>query len=491
MKRIFLLFAFIICFHLLLYPQIKIRKFTLEEVIELAKQQSPDALSSKNRFLSSYWAYNTYKAQYLPVLALDATLPSLNRSIQKYPLSDGTDTYVKKNYIDDWMNLTLKKTVGTTGGQLFMNSYLQRSDNFVNDKSAYLTSPIVIGFSQPLSSYNYHNWAKKIEPLKFEEAKKRYCEETEDIAIKATNMFFNLLLAQMNISIAEQNLSNNDTLYKIAEKRFEFGKIAENELLQIQLGQLNSNNELEQAKINFEVQLLSFKSFLGIKDFDKVELIAPVEVYDIEVNVQKALAEAKLNRSDAIAFERSLLEAKSYLKSTQSQSKFSANLYCNFGLTQNAGIISDAYSNPLDQETVTLGIHVPLLDWGLSKGRVKMAEANQQLVQTIIDQQKIDFEQNIFLKVMMFNNLCNQLFVSSKADTVSRKRYNVTKDRYLIGKIGITEVNIALSDQNNAKRNYISSLRTYWAIFHELRRLTLYDFINNEPIKFDFSKFEL
>jgi outer membrane protein TolC len=327
--------------------------------------------------------------------------------------------------------------------------------------------------------------------MRFEEAKKRYCEEKEDIAIKATNMFFNLLLAQMNITIAEQNLINNDTLYKIAEKRFQFGKIAENELLQIQLGQLNSDNELEQARINFEVQLLSFKSFLGIKNFDKLLLIPPVKVYDIEVNVQKAIAEAKANRSDAIAFERSLLEAQSYLKNTQSQSRFNANLYCSFGLTQQSEVVLDAYRELLDQESITLGVHVPILDWGLSRGRVKLAESNQNLVKTIISQQKIDFEQNIYLKVMSFNTLPNQLFVAARADTISKKRYEVTKDRYLIGKIGITEVNIALSDQNNARRSFISALRNYWVTFRELKKLTCFDFIKNEPLKFDISEFQL
>ena len=43
--------------------------------------------------------------------------------------------------------------------------------------------------------------------------------------------FFSLALAQINKQIAEMNYSNADTLFRIAQGRYQLGTIAEDELL--------------------------------------------------------------------------------------------------------------------------------------------------------------------------------------------------------------------------------------------------------------------
>ena len=55
--------------------------------------------------------------------------------------------------------------------------------------------------------------------------------EMEQICINTTRLFFNLMVSQIEMNIAELNLANNDTILKIARGRFELGKIAENELV--------------------------------------------------------------------------------------------------------------------------------------------------------------------------------------------------------------------------------------------------------------------
>ena len=48
----------------------EVRKLTLDEVIKLSEEQSPNALMAKHRFRSSYWQYRTFVAQYRPSLTL-------------------------------------------------------------------------------------------------------------------------------------------------------------------------------------------------------------------------------------------------------------------------------------------------------------------------------------------------------------------------------------------------------------------------------------
>jgi outer membrane protein TolC len=140
----------------------------------------------------------------------------------------------------------------------------------------------------------------------------------------------------------------------------------------------------------------------------------------------------------------------------------------------------------LDEERLELGIKVPLLDWGKSRGSIKMAESNQDLVITAVEQEVIDFRQNVFINVMEYNMQKNQLFIAAKSDTVAQKRYDVTQKRYMIGKINdILELSLAQVDNDNAKIGYYRSLMTYWKSYYEIRRLTLFDFQRNIPISID------
>lgn len=466
------------------------RFLTLNEVIEIARERSPDALMARHRYRGRYWQYRTFRAGYLPNLRLDATIPNLNRSISPITLPDGSDIFIRRSLATSSANLSLNQTIGLTGGQLFVRSGLQRIDLIGDEdnKVSYLATPVNIGYSQPIFSYNQHKWERRIEPLRYEEARKQYIESLEEISIRATNFFFDLLLAQINKDINEITLSSNDTLYQIAKGRYELGRIAENDLLQMELNVLNSEAVLEQSYIDYEAALFRFRSFLALDETRTLELLPPDEPHNIRVDVGVALAEARKNRADMLTRERQIIEAESQVDQARAENRFNANLFAVYGLTQSAEDFSDAYRNPLDQQQLTIGIQIPILDWGVSRGRVRMAESNRELVNTTVEQAMVDFEQEIFLRVMEFNMLDNQLEIARKADVIAEKRYEVTRQRFLIGRIDIIDLNLALEEKDRAKQRYLAALRNYWRGFYEMRLITLYDFVNDRPITVSFNE---
>ncbi len=117
-----------------------------------------------------------------------------------------------------------------------------------------------------------------------------------------------------------------------------------------------------------------------------------------------------------------------------------------------------------------------------------MAESNRELVSTTVNQALVDFEQEVMLRVMEFNMLKSQLEIAEKADIIAQKRYEVTRERFLIGRIDIIELNLALEEKDRSKQRYLAALRTYWRGFYEMRRLTLYDFLNNRPLEMDYDE---
>jgi outer membrane protein TolC len=464
---------------------------SLSDVIYIAQQQSPDALIAKHRFRRSYWEYKTFKANYLPQLRADAIVPDFNRSIEIVTLPNGVDIFQERSFARTSADLSINQKVGFAGGELFVNSGLSRLDNFTDSTTltSYRANAINIGYSQPIFRFNPYKWDKKIEPIKYTQAQSVYLENMEQVAITATNYFFNLLLAQIEREIAYKNMYNYDTLYRIAIGRFNLGKIAENELLQLELNYLRATAAVENAELNLENNLFKLKSFLRVKNDAILQLIPPNETYHFPVDAATAIDEAKDNSSTSLDLEIQLLEAASQVNQAKRTNRFEAELNAVFGLTGTNDQFSRVYKEPLDQQQVALGLSIPLVDWGLAKGSIKMAESSEELVMTSVEQERIDFEQNVFLTVMQFNMQENQLMIAAKSDTVAQKRYDITQKRYMIGKVNdVLELNNAQIDYDNAKKSYFQALQTYWINYFELRKLTLYDFRDKQKIKFNLSE---
>lgn len=468
------------------FSQKPVNRLTLDEVLQLAKDQSPQAILAKHRFRASYWEYRTYKAEFLPSLTMNATLPEYNRSLTKYQKDDGSFKYIETNSNTTSLGFELNQNIGLTGGRLYVNSSLDRNDDFKSDSSSYKSVPYQIGFIQPIFGFNKLRWKKKIEPIKYEEAKRNYLQSLENISMDASRLFFDLILAQQNLNTAKMNYANSDTLYKIAKGRYNIGTIAENELLQMELSFLNAGSDVSDAEVDLQVKKAKIKSYLGLNDQYDLELIIPSKIPKTDVKYDDVLSFAKTNNPKILEYQRNLIEADQNVAQARSERGFSANLNINYGINRDAELLKDSYSNYNDLQSFRIGLIVPILDWGLGKGKVKMAQSSREVIRTTVEQALTDFEQDVFLKVMQFNRQDDQVALSAKADTISQNRYNVTKQRFLIGKIDVLDLNVAQSERDQAKQKYINTLSNFWQFYYNMRKLTLFDFDSEKPLEMDF-----
>jgi len=461
-------------------------RLTMEQVVEIAQSDAPDVQLAQTRLSNRYWSYQTFLADYKPLINFSATLPDLNRSINSITLPDGGEAFIQRSLMNNQVGLSLRQDVALTGGTIFLNTNLSRLDIFSTNGNpgsiSYFSTPVSISFVQPIFNFNELKWNRKIEPLRYQEAKRSYSEDMEQTAFEAVQLFFDVLIAQLNVQAAEQEKSNADTLYEISKGRFEVGKIAETELLQIELSVANAENALAQATLNLQSSTEQLRNFLGIQEVVRFEMIAPTEIPDFIVEADRALQFALRNRSETIAFERRLRQAERDVAVAKGQTGPQVNLTGNFGLSQTASELDLAYQDLLNQERVTLSLQIPIADWGSSQARREVAQSNLELEQMNVQQERVNFERNILLKVQQFDLVRNQIDRALRAYEISQKRQQMTRNRYYIGKIGITELNIAVQEQEAARRNYISALQSFWLAYYDLRRSTLYDFANDRPL---------
>lgn len=454
-------------------------ELTLDEIVARAKSRSPAALRAETRRENRYWNYRFFRSNYNPQLRLGGTVPGFSQAVNSVIQPDGSVGFreVRQNLMD--LELGMEQTIAATGGNISINSSTNRFDNFLAPDGSPQTQwsgvPVNIRLSQPIFAFNPLKWDKKIEPLVYEESKREFIEEMEQISQTVTQLFFDFLISQVNFEIASKNLTNTQEILKIEQGRYNIGTTYEDKLLQVELQVLQARQDLAQARLDLEANSLRLKSYVGLNETAELALIPPRELPEFDVNVDEAIELAFQNRAEALGFDRRILEAESGVAQARGQ-RFNMFLNASYGLNNAALNWQDVYQDPNRQTLVNLSFLVPILDWGRNKARMGQAEANKKLVEYTVEQDIINFEQEIFTKVKNFSMLKERLEITKMSDEVADKRYDISLRRYQNGNVTITDLNIAQQEKDQNRRAYIQSLRDFWTAYYELRQLTLYDF---------------
>ena len=462
-------------------------RLSLDDCIAMARRQSIDAAVALGELRSAYWQWRSYKADLLPEVSLSGTAPSWNKRYSSYQQADGSLSFVRNDYLglDGAVNITQK--LWPTGGTLSVESsldYLHQSGSG-GSQNQFMSLPVAITLQQPLFSVNHLKWNRRIEPLRYREAQARFLTETEQVAMQAINLYFGLLLAGEQVNIAKQNLQTAEKLYEVAQAKRRMGTISENDVLQLRLDVLTARSALTNSESNRQARQFALRSFLDVEA--DIEPVVPEDVPQVRLDYDNVLNHALQNNALATTMRRRQMEAD-YAVATARANRQSINLYAQLGYTGNADNLNAAYRNLLSNEVVSVGITVPLLDWGKRKGQRRMAESNREIVQGQLRQQSQDFRQDIFILTEQFNNQAEQLLIACEADTIARRRYHTNVETFKIGSISTLELSDAQKAKDQARQNRIQQLFNYWYYYYQLRSIALWDFERGCELSEDFEK---
>jgi outer membrane protein TolC len=460
-----------------------VRAMSLDGVVAMAKLESRAAAQARDRFRSSLWAFRVQRASYLPTLSLIGTAPDLTRSISKLSLPDGSEAFVRQSYNSSGLRLSIGKTIGSTGGEVVVETSLERLDLLDGTgRPTYLSTPLSVALRQPLFAFNPHRWQDRIEPLRLEEARRDYAEEAEGIAITAAQNFFDVVSAIDQLETARDNTASTDTLLAATRARRDAGKSSEDELLQSELASLNARLELQRAEQELRARSFSLRSYLGLRDTDEVHPQITFRVPAVTADVATALDQARANRAVVVAQERRRLEAERDLAESRSQPGRAVDLFVSYGLNQSTNELGSLYDTGQEHERATLGIRVPILDWGRAHAHERLTESNAEVTMLAVEQAALDLEQDVTQAVLEFNVQSERIRIAAKADDVAGRRYAAAEQRYLSGQGDAAALNVALAEKDAARRAHVESLRGYWMAYFNLRRTTGFDFATRRPI---------
>jgi len=465
-------------------------KLDLEKTITMANDSSLSAFRFQNMYLSGYWEYRSYKAARLPSLKLNMTPAQYYRNItRRYDSGQDIDVYREQQMFSAGAGLNLAQNFDLLGGTFYVDTQLDYMRNFGDSKSnQFSTIPFRIGYQQNLLGFNPFRWDRKIEPLKFEKVKKQYLYNAESVSEEAVNYFFSLAMAQAEYRLAQDNVATTDTLYAIGEQRQKIASISQADLLTLKLDKVNARNTLKNAEISRKRAMSALATFLNMDRNSYIEVDLPARPRHIDIPADRAIALAHENNPEYVEQRQNVLEAEREVDRTKKEARFNASFNASMGFNQVADNISAAYRNMLQQDLVSFTVSIPLVDWGVRKGKYNMAKNNLNVVKIAARQEEISLEEDVMMTVSDFSVQQDMIASAEEALDLADLAYDQTRRRFIIGKADINSLTLALNRQQEARKNYIQALQNYWLNYYKIRKLTLHDFESGMSLadRFDF-----
>lgn len=273
--------------------------------------------------------------------------------------------------------------------------------------------------------------------------------------------------------MAKENVATTDTLYRTGQERHKIAAISQADLLTLKLDAINARNTLQNADIALKRAMFSLASYLNFDKNTEIRLRLPSRPHDMDIPVDQALTLARENNPKFLEVRQEVLEAEQQVDKTKKETLFNASLNASIGFNQVATQFKEVYKNPLQQDLVSISISIPLIDWGVRKGKYNIAKSNLNVTQISARQTEVTLEEDVIMTVGDFNVQQNLIASAEEALDIAIMAYNETKQRFMIGKADINSLTLSLNRQQEAQRNYITALQNYWLSYYKIRKLHL------------------
>jgi outer membrane protein TolC len=319
-------------------------------------------------------------------------------------------------------------------------------------------------------------WDERLQSLNAVVAERGYLEAREDVARTTADAFFNLYAQQMTLANAAFNAAVNDTLYTLNKGRYEVGKIGENDLLKSELALLRARAAVDDAKLNRDRAEAALRRMIAYPAERSLAIVTPDSIPVVDADPDVAVAQALKNSSTMQQNELDNTTTKRGIAQAKANNRFNASVVASAGFNQTAATFGPAYQAPLGSQTLTVGVNLPMLQWGKGTADVQEATAFAERSAANNKMRHDQLEEDARFAALGLQQAQRNVLLAAKADTVAAKQFEVARNRYIIGKIQNDALYLAQGEKDAAVLANVQALRNYWMSFYLLRRLTLYDF---------------
>lgn len=457
---------------------------TLADAVALALKQGLSAEASRDVLAQARARDRAFNARLMPQVSLDGTSANYNHAISGILQPTGETRFLPQSQSESAVGLKISQPLPWFGSKLSVGSYIDRVDvNGPQSVRTYYSKPFVVSIQQDLLKPRTTLWDEKAQDLRSTLAERQYLESREDLALNTASAFFDYYAAIVALGNASTNVAVNDTLYTLNKGRFEVGKIGENELLQSELQLLRARASLDGAKLERDRSESALRRLINVHGRDTLVVVPPQNVPTVDVDPELAVSQAMRNTSVPEQAALDSVNARRAETEARLTNGLGASIQASYGVNQTSNLFGLAYAAPLPQQQLQLSVSMPIFQWGGGRADVEAARAGQAQVASQSRARREQLVEDARYAALQLTQSQRMLVIATKADTVAQKRFEVAKNRYVIGKIGVSDLYIAQNEKDQALEAYVQALRSYWANYYRLRRVTLYDFAEKAELR--------
>ena len=457
---------------------------TLEQALDMASKGSPSLQSSLFNLERTTETLNAQRA------ALKSQF-SLNLNPMEYSNSRKFDTRYSQWYTNE--SMTTSGTVRVDQPILYTDGKISLVNQFgwqsntsdalgVSNVNKSFFNNLNLSLTQPLFTYNRTKTQIKTLELNNENAMLSYAMQRLALEKNVSQFFYNVYLAQMSLTIKQEELANTEKSNDIIKNKVEAGLAAKEQLYQSEVNLSTAESSVESARVSLESAKDLFKQYIGMDIFEEISVMTDVAVTPIEVDGKKALEHGMASRMELRQRQISVETSQFDMLAVKATNEFRGDMTLSMGLSGDNPTLTDIFDKSTKSPRVSLAFNVPVFDWGERKARIRAQEAVINSQKLNLTNQEVQIQLDIRQVIRNLSNLKNQIGIALQTQKNSQLTYDINLERYKNGDLTSMDLNLYQVQLSNNKMAYAQSLINYKIELLNLKIQSLYDFTTNEAV---------
>lgn len=474
-------FILLMLFSLLLI-QVKAQTIiTLEQALEIATKTSPSLQSSLYNLQRTTETLNAQRAALKSQFSLTAN--PIEYSNSRLFNNQFSQWYTNENFSTSGTFRVEQPILYTDGTISLSNQFGWQSNTSTgtNTDKSYFNN-LNLSLTQPLFTYNRTKTQIKTLELNNENAMLSYAMQRLALEMSVSQYFYNVYMAQMSLTIKEEELANTTKSNEIIRNKVDAGLAAKEQLYQSQVDLATAQSSVESARVSLESAKDQFKQYIGMDIFTEIGVMTDVAVTPIEIDGKKALEHGLAARMELRQRQISVETSQLDMLAVKATNEFNGSMTLSMGLMGENASISNIYDKSTQSPRVSLGFNIPVFDWGQRKARIRAQDAVINTQKLSLSNQTVQIQLDIRQTVRNLTYLKNQITTALETQNNSQLTYDINLERYKNGDLTSMDLNLYQVQLSNNKMAYAQSLINYKIALLNLKVQSLYDFTTNEPV---------
>ncbi len=454
-------------------------RLDMESCLRIAREKNHQLATS--RLVLEQARLTRHKAwveRFLPRLDLEMTVPSLREyTTQQLDAESGEFLMYDRESRLFSSGLSLKLPL-PTDGSLTVDFTGRRWEDFPRDEANVYdptyTSTLSFTFEQPiLDRSTGKEIALRKANINYEQALLSYQKELLDLDYRVAGVFLSAVRAQEQARIDSLELEVARQNADLSRRKRRSGLLSEGDVLELELQEATTKAACissNAAKIQHAEELLLL---LGLPMDISVELVVPPPPVEPEISLERALDLALARRREVKSHRLSLDLASLTIEQARQSNGPQINLTVGLDLVSRGTALEPAWNNATREHSISLGITLPLVQFGRGSIDVRKAELSRDQELLGVESTEQEVVSEVRRVVRDVGTVLERKKVLAQALHVAEENYRIAKARFDTGSISSQRLLDAQLSLFRSRTNLLATRVDLDLALRRLRRVTL------------------